>query len=77
MLEGENKKRKDLFVRANPDMRERLEFLRPYFGSEAKTIAKSLKFTEAMLKIVILNEGKIVDKNGEDLTYLVKLILGE
>lgn len=70
-------KRKDLFVRATPEMRERLELFHPYFGSEGKTVAKSLKVTEAILKIVLLNGGKIIDKNGEDLTYLIKLILSE
>jgi len=70
-------KRNDLFIRSNVDMRERLDYLYPYFGSEGKTIAKSLKLTESILKIVLLNDGKIIDKNGEDLTYLLKLILTE
>jgi len=68
---------KDLFIRGTTEMRERLAFLYPYFGSEGKTVSKALKLTESILKIVLLNDGKIIDKNGEDITYLVKYILSE
>lgn len=70
-------KRNDLFIRTNADMRERLTFLYPYFGSEGKTVHKSLKLTETILKVVLLKDGKIIDKNGEDITYMIKLILTE